>query len=146
MKTENNLPNFYKVSEDLYRGAQPTRGGFAVLKRMGIKTIINLRWLHSDGNLIQDLGFAYYPIYCKAWHAEQEDVDLFLELVQAKDNLPIFVHCQHGADRTGTMVAAYRIFVHGWEVDRAIHEMTKGPFGFHRIFQNLPEFLEKYKR
>ncbi len=146
MSTKESLPNFYKVSDDLFRGGQPTRDGFIALRSMGIKTIINLRWLHSDGGLIQDLGFVYYPIYCKVWHPEQEDVDLFLELVQSKDNLPIFVHCQHGADRTGTMVAAYRILVQGWEVERAIVEMTRGPFGFHRIFHNLPKFLEKYKK
>ena len=143
--SKESLPNFYKVSCGLYRGAQPTRSGFIALRTMGIKTVINLRWLHSDGGLIQDLGFVYYPILCKVWHPEQEDVDLFLTLVQEKDNLPIFVHCQHGADRTGTMVAAYRIFVQGWEVDRAIEEMVKGPYGFHKIWENLPEFLEKYK-
>ena len=37
------LPNFYKVNENLYRGGQPSETGFAELKRIGIKTVIDLR-------------------------------------------------------------------------------------------------------
>ncbi len=147
MKTKEliNLPNFYRVSDVLCRGAQPTREGFIHLRETGIKTVVNLRWLHTDSCLIRGLGFLYDNISCKAWHPEHEDVCRFLAIVRDKSNLPIFVHCQHGADRTGTMVAAYRIFVQRWDVDRAIKEMTKGPFGFHKIWKDLPIFLEKYK-
>ena len=38
---------------------------------------------------------------------------------------PVFVHCKHGADRTGTMVAFYRILFEGWSKDEAIREMKK---------------------
>lgn len=142
---KDSLPNFYKVSDELFRGAQPCRTGFKEIKSIGIRTIINLRWLHSDQLRIRGLGFKYFHISCKAWHPEREDVQKFLRIMLLRENLPAFVHCQHGADRTGLMVAAYRIFHHKWEVDRAIDEMTTGPFGFHKIWENIPEFLEKYK-
>jgi tyrosine-protein phosphatase SIW14 len=146
MSTDKNLPNLNKVSDDLFRGGQPTRQGFIILRTLGIKTIINLRWLHTDLFRIRELGFKYFHISCKAWHPEEEDVNRFMDIITNLKKPSTFVHCQHGADRTGVMVAAYRIFIQGWEVAAAIEEMTQGPFGFHRIFQNLPEFLEKYKK
>lgn len=140
------LPNFHKVSDDIYRGAQPDRAGFLELIGMGIKTIVNLRWLHTDMIYIYGLGLNHEHIRCKAWHPEREDVDLFLHILE-RGPRPVFVHCQHGADRTGTMVAAYRIKVQGWEVDKAIEEMVKGPYGFHWLWTDiLPPFLEKYKK
>ena len=53
------------------------------------------------------------------------------------NNTPVFVHCQYGAERTGTMCAIYRIAVEGWNKNEAIEEMTKGGFGFHSIWKNL---------
>ena len=55
---------------------------------------------------------------------------------------PVFVHCLHGADRTGTMCAAYRVVVDGWTKQQAIDEMTKGGYGFHPVWANLPKFIE----
>ena len=135
------LPNLHKVSDDLYRGAQPAAEGMPELKKMGIKTVVNLRSLHSDKDLLGDTGLAYEGIAMKAWHAETEDAVRFLKIVTDKARTPVFVHCQHGADRTGTMCALYRIVVQGWSKDEATGEMTQGGFGFHPIYRNLPDFL-----
>ena len=67
----------------------------------------------------------------------------FLEIVTDPEKRPVFVHCMHGADRTGTMVAVYRIVVEGWDKEKAIDEMRNGPFGFHEIWTGLPEFLKE---
>lgn len=127
-------PNLFKVSGDLYRGAQPEAKGFRELKKMGIKTVINLRKLHSDIDLIGDTGLAYEAIPMWTWHPEDEDVVRFLKIVTNKDRIPVFVHCQHGADRTGTMCAIYRMAMQGWTKDEAIEEMTKGGFSYHDIW------------
>lgn len=66
------LTNYAKVSEALHRGAQPTAEGFAELKKMGIKTVVNLRSFHSDRGKLQGTGLQYVHIYCKAWHPEEE--------------------------------------------------------------------------
>jgi len=126
-------PNLFKVSEALYRGAQPTGQGMAELKKMGIKTIINLRSFHSDNDemVIEDANFKYIHIYMKAWHPEDEEVVRFLKDITDKQNHPVFVHCMHGADRTGTMCAIYRMAVMGWSRDRALEEMIMGGFGYH---------------
>lgn len=135
------LPNFHKVSDELYRGAQPEPAGFAELKKRGIKTVINLRALHSDAAAIAGTGLACEEISFKTWHPEEEDMIEFLKIVTDKARQPVFVHCQHGADRTGTTVALYRMAVQGWHVDEAIREMKEGGFGFHSVWQNLEPFL-----
>lgn len=135
------LPNFYKVSDDVYRGAQPEKAGFQELKKMGIRTIVNLRSFHSDRENIEKNGFAYEHIYAKAWHPEDKEIVRFLRIVGDKKRTPVFVHCQHGADRTGIMVAAYRIAICGWSKEEAIREMTEGGFGFHPIWENLIQYI-----
>jgi protein tyrosine phosphatase (PTP) superfamily phosphohydrolase (DUF442 family) len=137
------LPNLHKVSKNLYRGAQPTAEGIKQLKKMGIKTIVNLRSFHSDSDEINDVNLSYEHIYMKAWHAEDEDIVKFLKIATDPNRTPVFVHCQHGADRTGTMCAIYRITVQGWSKDEAIEEMTKSDFGFHPVFDNLPDYIHK---
>jgi len=134
-------PNLHKVSDTLYRSAQPTAEGMRNLEKMGIKTILNLRSFHSDRDEIGDIGLAYEHIEMKAWHAEEEDAVNFLRIVTDPARAPVLVHCQHGADRTGTMVALYRVAVQGWTKEEALREMTTGGFGFHSVFQNLTEWV-----
>lgn len=135
------VPNFYKVSNTLYRSAQPTAEGMSNLKAMGIETIINLRSFHSDREEIGDTGLAYEHIYMKTWHPEEKEAVRFLQIVTNPKRTPILVHCQHGADRTGTMVALYRVAIQGWSKEEAIHEMTKGEFGFHGVWENLINWI-----
>lgn len=135
--------NLHKVSDDLYRGAQPTAEGMKNLKELGIRSIVNLRSFHSDRDEIGDLDLRYFHIYMKAWHGEDEDIIEFLKIMNAPENHPVFIHCQHGADRTGTIAAIYRIVFQGWSKEEAIKEMVEGGFGFHDIWQNLLRYLEK---
>lgn len=111
------------------------------LKAMGIKTVVNLRSFHTDRDEIGDTGLANEHIYMKTWHPELEDVVRFLQIVTDPKRAPILVHCQHGADRTGTVSAIYRIAVQGWTQEEAVREMTEGGFGFHEIWDNLPEWI-----
>ncbi len=139
--TRDGLPNFHKVSQDLYRGAQPTAEGIKQLKDMGIETIVNLRSFHSDRNEIGNVEIGYEHIRMKAWHPEEEDIVRFLKIVTDKEKTPIFVHCQHGADRTGLMCAIYRVAVCGWSKEAAADEMVHGGFGFHPIWKNISDYL-----
>ena len=135
--------NLYKVSDTLYRGEQPTDEGFKELEKLGIKTVVNLRSLHSDRDKLEDTSLAYEHIRMEAWDPEQEEIEAFLKIATDPDKQPVFVHCQHGADRTGTMVAVYRIVVEDWSKKKAINEMRNGPFGFHEIFSGLPKFIKE---
>lgn len=137
------LLNFHKVSDDLYRGAQPTAEGVKQLEKLGVKTVINLRTVHSDRDKMKGTGLSYEHISMSTWNVEEKDIIRFLQIVTDPNRTPVFVHCQHGADRTGTMCAVYRIIIQGWSKDVAIEEMTKGGFGYHSIWQNLPDYIRK---
>lgn len=137
------VPNLYRVSGELYRGDQPSALGMRNLKQLGIKTIINLRSFHSDRDELGDTDLAYEHIYMKAWHPEEKEVVRFLKIVTDPRRTPVLVHCQHGADRTGAMIAVYRVAVQGWSKEEAIREMTTGGFGFHPLWRNLPRWIRK---
>jgi len=134
-------PNLHKVSDTLYRSAQPSAEGIRNLKAMGIETVVDLRSFHSDRDEIEDTGLAYEQIYMKAWHPEEEDAVRFLQIVTNAKRSPVIVHCQHGADRTGTMCVLYRVAVQGWSKEEALKEMKDGGFGFHGIWENLIQWI-----
>jgi protein tyrosine phosphatase (PTP) superfamily phosphohydrolase (DUF442 family) len=137
------LPNFHKVSDALYRGAQPTEEGMREIEKLGVKTVLNLRSFHSDRDELGDTDVEYEHIWMKVWHPEEEEIVRFLEIVTDPEKTPVFVHCQRGADRTGTMCAIYRIAVEEWTKEEAIREMTNGGFGFHSMLENLIEYIKE---
>jgi tyrosine-protein phosphatase SIW14 len=144
-KPQDDLPglkNFAVVSEALSRGAQPTAEGFAELKRRGVKTIVNLRSAHSDREKLAGTGLQYIEIPCRAWNPKEDDVLRFLKIVAEPKNQPVFVHCEHGSDRTGMMVAVYRILEQGWTSDDAVKELSN--FHFHPIFGDVVTYLKKF--
>ena len=121
--TADGVPNLHKVSDALYRSAQPTVTGMRSLQAMGIKTIVNLRAFHSDRDELAGTNLHGEHIKMKTWHPEVEDVVRFLRIVNDPQHQPVLVHCQHGADRTGTMVAIYRIAVQGWRSEEPTSEV-----------------------
>ncbi|MCC6523561.1 MAG: tyrosine-protein phosphatase, partial [Polyangiaceae bacterium] len=135
------LPNLHRVDEGFYRGAQPTAEGIPELGKLGVRTVVNLRAMHSDRSLLAGQSLDYEHISFKAWHPEKSDVVAFLRIATDRARQPFFLHCQHGADRTGMMTAIYRIIVQGWSKDDAIAEMVEGGFGFHAVWQNLVEYV-----
>jgi protein tyrosine phosphatase (PTP) superfamily phosphohydrolase (DUF442 family) len=128
------LQNFHKVSDNLYRGAQPSPAGMRELQRMGIRTIINLRDWHSDRTALKGTSLRYEHIRMSAAWPRDKDVIRFIQIISKQENGPFFVHCQHGSDRTGTMCAVYRVAFQGWNKNEAIEEIIKGGFGFHKIW------------
>lgn len=135
-------PNLHKVSDDLYRGAQPTVEGFRGLQQLGIRTVVDLRAYHDDKEELGGVALEYVHISSHAWNAEDEDIVAFLKVAADKSRAPVFVHCLHGADRTGTAVAAYRIVVQGWTKEEALMEMTQRGFNFHG-WPNLVSYIRK---
>ena len=133
--------NVAKISDVLYRGDQPTREGFRNLKKLGIKTIVNLRTFHSDRDDLEGTGLHYAHIYSQAWHVEYEDVARFLKVVRDPQHQPVFVHCQQGADRTGLLVAAYRIADQGWTPKQAARELEV--FGYNTIWTGIDSTLRE---
>ena len=133
VESDSDLPNFGQVTETLYRGGQPTSTGFAELKTMGVGLVINFREEPSETaaekHQVESLGMAYIGI---PWNAHDTlsnaEVLGFLETIQAHPETKVFIHCKRGADRTGLMVAAYRIAVEHKEVADALAEMHQFHF------------------
>lgn len=136
------LPNFAQVSSNLYRGAQPEQAGFEALTRLGVRTVVNLRSLHDD-DLRPDLPLRELRVPMRAENPELADVKSFLRLVTTPTNLPAFVHCRRGADRTGLMVASYRVVVQGWDKPRALEEMKSGGFAFFPGYRDIVTLIEQ---
>lgn len=137
------LPNLHRITPNLYRCAQPTADGLRGAEAMGIKTVVSLRAFHSDKDEVESTKLRTRRIYFNTWHAEDEDVVRFLKIISDTNAGPFLVHCKHGADRTGTMIAIYRMAVQGWTKEEAIQEMTKGNFGYHTVWKNLIRYLNK---
>ena len=135
------VPNLHRVSENLYRSAQPTAEGFKNLARMGVKTVVNLRESEADRKLSAGTGITIVEIPVNVSSPTREQVLRFLKIATDPARAPVLVHCRYGSDRTGAFCAVYRAAVMGWPVEEAIREMTGGGFGFHAIWSNLPVFI-----
>ena len=138
------LGNLYRVSDGLYRGAQPSEAeGYASLAAMGVKTLVNLRGGHDERELCRRYGLEYVYIPMKAWSFDEADVIRFLQVVSRSENQPVFVHCRRGADRAGMAVAVYRVVIEGWSKEDALFEMTKGPYDYNPMWKKLARFVEQ---
>ena len=137
------VKNCFQVTSNLYRGAQPTAKGFKNLQAMGIKTAVNLRAWHSDKDKVAGSGLKSVRFEMEPWRGDTEEVVQFLKVATDTNNVPAFVHCQRGADRTGMMCAMYRIAVCGWTKAQAIDEMRNGGFNFSPTWHELITFVEK---
>lgn len=135
------IGNFYKVSDDLFRGKQPDDEGIAKLKEMGVKTVINLRTEETDAKILEGSQITYERIPMRAKNPKEQDIIKFLQIATDKDKAPVFVHCMRGADRTGLMCAVYRIAVQGWSKEDAIEEMTKGGYRFSPLCYKLKDYI-----
>ena len=146
--------NLYRVAPNLYRGAQPTKEGFAHLSgKLGIKTVINLRHEHDDKAQAAGLPLQLQRVRFQTWHIGDDGgakiVRALRLLREAEARGPVFVHCKHGSDRTGAIIALYRILYQGQDKESAISEMMQENFGFHKVWAtapgwaNIPAYIRK---
>jgi len=134
------VPNFGVVSPELWRGGVPRQGGLIELQKAGVKTIVNLmqdgQAVENERETARELGLKFVHIPLNHFKSLKKDqVDKFLATVRNPELQPVFVHCNQGQDRAGTMVGIYRISEQGWTAAQAYDEMLS--FGFHPFFLNL---------
>lgn len=134
------LKNFAQVSRNLYRGAAAEATGYRVLKVMGVRTIVDLQEFHSDVRALRGLGLRYAHIPMNPAEIEDDEVAAFLQVARDPDCQPVFVHCKAGSDRTGVVVAIYRVLDQHWPPEQAALELPR--FGFHEVFVPLQQYLK----
>ena len=141
------VPNLFRVTPRIYRSAQPDAEGFHALQAMGIKTVINLRRRIDDAPLAAGTELTTLHIKIKTRHVtENHGAAIVLALRALRDALrngPVLVHCTHGADRTGMIIALWRMLYQDWPRADAITEMRQGGYGFHEVWANIPRYLEQ---
>jgi protein tyrosine/serine phosphatase len=138
-----NFKNLYKVSDSLFRSEQPKISSKEELKRLGIQSILNLRDDLSDSTLVEGNEFYLYNVKMKANDIQHQQVAEVLRIIEIAPK-PLLIHCKHGADRTGLIVAIYRIQKQSWTKKMAIFEIKKGGFGFHDKYRNIPKFIQAF--
>lgn len=141
------LPRFHQVSAKLYRGGQPRAGGLARLRELGIDTIINLRGTskttRAEEAEAQALGFNYFNVALPNWGRPQDTrVERILALIVAPENGKVLVHCKDGVDRTGMIVAIYRITYERRSGHEALAEAERS--GMRRIQIWMRDYVEDY--
>lgn len=121
------IKNFHQVNEHLYRGAQPTREGFQYLAKIGVKTVIDLREFdgraHTEEGAVTAAGMKYVSVPMTGLTPPTDaEITKLLGILEDESGGAVFVHCKRGADRTGTVIAAYRIDHDHWDNTRALTE------------------------
>ena len=140
------------VPGKIYRGIQPGDDeDYAYLKGIGIKTQLNLRkylwWqerhLHKRA---EEKGFVYRHEGMPTLWNEPKDPEVDAALANMVDPAlqPIFVFCRLGKDRTGMMIALYRVLYQQWSGCRAYKEWKS--FGFKAWNDGLKDYFEKRLR
>lgn len=161
-KSKDLIVNFSKVNDAIYRGARLTSvEAVEYLKSINVKNVINLQGgdLNSDIRIVipwlepgekpeviakekatsLSLGLGYYHSPLNSLEPvtrdEDKEIDEVLSFMHDKNNQPVFIHCEHGADRTGLLVALYRVKYEGVNVEVARNEWIKnGHNKLHQIF------------
>jgi protein tyrosine/serine phosphatase len=142
------VSNFYKVDAQVYRGAQPNLEGFTSLAKLGVKTVIDLRELgeHSQAAeeaMVKGLNMQYLSIPMKKRAAPSADLMArILGLLNDKSVGPVFVHCKRGADRTGAVIACYRITHDSWDGSKALSEARDD--GMSMFQRSLQHYVMKF--
>lgn len=136
------LENCYRVSHDLYRCEQPKKEDIADLRALGIRSILNLRRWHSDSKVLEKAGFQLLVQRMEADELTVDDLVAALWQIKAAPK-PVMLHCWHGSDRTGSVVAAYRIVFQDWTPAAALDELRHGGYGYHeKWFPNIITLFE----
>lgn len=136
------LNNFYKMDEGVYRSEQPSQKDFKALEAFGIKEVLNLRRFHSDNNEAEGTTLKLHRLKTHAHSISEKQMVEALRIIKDRQG-PILIHCKHGSDRTGGVLAMYRIVFQNYTKEEAIKEMKKGGFGFHKIYGNIVRLIRK---
>lgn len=130
------IPHFSKVNDAIYRGGRPKPAGLSYLRSLHVRTVINLqggdlnnpryrsfmKWwepgeladaIAAEMMLSESLGLRFLskPLDAIDPVSDEDDarIDEILAVMGNPAAQPVFVHCEHGVDRTGLIIALYKV-------------------------------------
>ena len=132
------VQNFYQVDGHVYRGAQPSDEGFEYLAKIGIKTVLDLREhderSSAEQHTVTAHGMQYVNVPMTGLTPPTEaQIATILALLESNTPGSVFVHCKRGADRTGAVIAAYRIDHEHWDNFHALKEAMSHGMSFFQV-------------
>jgi len=136
------LSNLYMLNDSIYRCEQPDSLDFIKISTIGIKSILNLRSNFTDNDLIDGLPLIKYNVEMMPFSIGDKEIVNALRILIYSPK-PILVHCYYGSDRTGVVIAMYRIIFQKWTKEEALNEMMNGGYSFHNIFINIPRYVKE---
>lgn len=139
------VPNFHVVNEHVYRGGQPSARGWQSLAALGVKTVVDLRAEHAAANpeaqAVAAAGMRYVHVPLRRTGAPTNEQ--MRDALAALDSAgPVFVHCREGRDRTGTVIACYRIAHDGWSNAQALAEAKSR--GLHWFEFGMKRYIQRF--
>lgn len=144
------MGNLFQVTPGLYRSRQPSTQALKNILAQHplvegsepVRTVVSLLTSDDDGAVLGKSPAVHHEwLKFSPFHPDTQDVVKFLRIVTTPSLQPVLVHCAQGSDRTGMMVAIYRIVVQGWSKDEALKEMIDGGYGFHLFWQDLVQYV-----
>lgn len=137
-----NFKNLYRLNDSLYRSEQPSKKGFIDLESLNIKTVLNLRRSDKNSRKADGTTLQLVNLPLKAGILTEDQIISALKAIQVAES-PVLVHCWHGSDRTGAIIAAYRIIFENWTKEKAIAELRNKIFGYHeKMYPNVVTLLQ----
>jgi len=148
LPAEEGIQNFGKVSDGLFRGAQPGTAGISNLVRLGVKAIINLRMPDESWKDEEIQARAHGILYTnlpmhRLGKPADDQVRKVLSLIETLPG-PVFVHCQHGCDRTGTIIACYRMKHDHWSYNDALREAER--YGLSAFERGMRDYINQFAK
>lgn len=148
------LPNLYRVTPQIFRSANPQPHSLPSLQALNIRTVLSL--CREKEETFSFPGIQTVSIPMSVSKPDMSSLENALNILEkfsqnssavhdntAQDNGNILVHCTHGADRTGLVIALYRIKIQQWTKEEALAEMLEGGYGCHIFWPQNAEFLKK---
>jgi len=132
----------------VYRGGQPADAGWSNLAKLGVKTVIDLRLasehsISKEARAVEEAGMVYISQPMAGLAAPtNEEIRKILALLDSSAQWPVFIHCRRGADRTGTVIACYRIARYQWANEEALREARA--YGLSRLEIGMRHFIQSF--
>ncbi len=136
--------NLFRITPNFFRSARLQKEDVKLVQSLGIKTVISLRNFHHDDKILKNSGIKMQRVPINTWAVGDDKVIAALRAIKAAEKEgSVLLHCQHGADRTGMVVAMYRMIYMDWSREQALDELQNGGYGYHSMWKNIISYLQK---